>query len=175
MSIEWAIETYILAKDGNRPFLMPQAFADACELEMVVNTDAISFPSAARGLPAISDILVSRFNADYENVFTFCLLRPTPAARGHFACPWLVGMSARRDHAVRVGCGRYDWSFDGDLRVRKLTIRIDVMNVLPAATSGPVFTWLSALPYPWCTRQQALDGIPHIDALSPIEGFLRAS
>jgi len=175
MSIERAIKTYILAKDGNRPFLMPQAFADDCKLEMIVHTDAITFPSTAEGLQAISDTLVSRFAAEYENVFTFCLTRPTPAARENFTCPWLVGMSARRDQAVRVGCGHYDWHFDDALRVRKLIIRIDVMNVLPASTTGPVFAWLSALPYPWCTRQQALDGIPRIDALSPIKVFLQES
>ena len=95
MSIERAIQTYILAKDGNRPFLMRQAFANDCKLEMVVNTDAISFPSTADGLQAISNTLVSRFTADYENIFTFCLTRPTPAARENFTCPWLVGMSAR--------------------------------------------------------------------------------
>jgi len=39
-----AVRNYILAKDGNRPFLMRQAFAEDAELEMVVNTDAISFP-----------------------------------------------------------------------------------------------------------------------------------
>ena len=51
-----AVETYILAKDGNRPFLLKQAFAGDVGLEMVVMTDAISFPSTAAGLSAVKDI-----------------------------------------------------------------------------------------------------------------------
>ena len=54
-----AISTYILAKDSNRPQLMKRAFAGDCELEMVVNTDAISFPSSARGLEQITQVLVT--------------------------------------------------------------------------------------------------------------------
>ena len=52
-----AVSTYILAKDGNRPFLMRPVFAEDAELEMVVKTDAISFPSSAKGVSAIEDIL----------------------------------------------------------------------------------------------------------------------
>ena len=37
-----AISTYFHAKDGNRPHLMRRAFAEKAQLEMVVNTDAIS-------------------------------------------------------------------------------------------------------------------------------------
>jgi hypothetical protein len=48
-----AVSTYILAKDGNRPFLMRRAFANDAELEMIVKTDAISFPNSAKGLSAL--------------------------------------------------------------------------------------------------------------------------
>jgi hypothetical protein len=51
-----AVSTYILAKDGNRPFLMRRAFAENAELEMVVKTDAISFPSLAKGVSAIDSL-----------------------------------------------------------------------------------------------------------------------
>ena len=71
-----AISTYILAKDGNRPQLMKQAFVEDCELEMVVKTDAISFPSSAKGLEQITQVLVTGFGDQYENVRTFCLSRP---------------------------------------------------------------------------------------------------
>jgi hypothetical protein len=60
------LPTPFLAKDGNRPFLMRRAFAEHAELEMVVKTDAISFPSSARGMNAIEEILVRRFGVDYE-------------------------------------------------------------------------------------------------------------
>ena len=48
VSIEDAISTYILAKDGNRPFLMPQAFAPDAELSMQVKTDAIALTAPRR-------------------------------------------------------------------------------------------------------------------------------
>ena len=71
-----AISTYILAKDSNRPQLMKHAFAGDCELEMAVKTDAISFPNSAKGLEQITQILVTNFGDQYENVRTFCLSRP---------------------------------------------------------------------------------------------------
>jgi hypothetical protein len=43
-----AVSTYIQANDTNRPQLMTRAFAEDGELEMAVNTDAISFPSSAK-------------------------------------------------------------------------------------------------------------------------------
>ena len=77
------IGTYIHAKDGNRPCLMPRAFVDDVALEMVVKTDAISFPASASGLDAITDVLIRRFVQDYENVYTFCLAwDKRPAAGG---------------------------------------------------------------------------------------------
>ena len=103
-----AVSTYFFAKDGNCPHLMRRAFADDAELEMVVKTDAISFPEAATGVDAIENILGRRFADDFENVYTFGLTRPTAANRHHFPCHWLVGMSAKKNGPIRVGCGRYD-------------------------------------------------------------------
>ena len=103
-----AVSTYILAKDGNRPFLMRRVFAEDAELEIVVNTDAISFPSSAKGVSAIEDILVRRFGLDCENVYTFCLSQPSEANRRHFPCHWLVGNSAttvKYESAVGVTTG----------------------------------------------------------------------
>jgi hypothetical protein len=83
-------------------------------------------------------------------------------------------MSARQSGAVRVGCGHYGWHFgaDADGRVKKLVIDIEVMCVLPVEESEPIMQWLAALPYPRCSNIQALESIPAIDALRPIEGFL---
>ena len=169
-----AVSTYIFAKDGNRPFLIRRAFAEDAELETVVKTDAISFPSSARGVSAIEDILVRRFGLDYENVYTFCLSRPTKANRRHFPCHWLVGMSARSDGTIRIGCGRYDWYFSPDkaCRVEKLVIAIDVMKVFPASELAVTMNWLSSLPYPWCTPDQALRGAPAIDGFAAIKSYL---
>ena len=174
MSPAEAIETYIQAKDGNRPLLMRQAFAADAELEMVVKTDAISFPSSANGLEAIAEILVRRFAIDFENVYTFCLQRPGPAQDKHFHCNWLVGMSARSDGAIRVGCGRYDWSFESG-RVRKLVINIDVMNAFPKSDFDMIMGWLRAIPYPWCTSAETLRGIPELEGLAAIASYLDAA
>jgi hypothetical protein len=170
-----AISTYIQAKDTNRPQLMKQAFAGDCELEMAVRTDAISFPSSAKGLEQITQVLVTNFGDQYENVRTFCLSRPNSDYPPYFRCDWLLGMSARQGGAVRVGCGHYGWHFDSDddRRVKKLAIDIEVMCVLPAEGSKPIMQWLAALPYPWCSNVKARESIPAIDALQPIESFLR--
>jgi hypothetical protein len=168
-----AISTYIQAKDTNRPQLMKQAFAGDCELEMAVRTDAISFPSSAKGLEQITQVLVTNFGDQYENVRTFCLSRPNSDYPSYFRCDWLVGMSARQGGAVRVGCGHYGWHFGSDRRVKKLAIDIEVMCVLPAEGSKPIMQWLAALPYPWCSNVKARESIPAIDALQPIESFLR--
>lgn len=169
------IATYIRAKDGNRPLLIRQAFAKDSELEMNVKTDAISFPNSAKGLEAITDVLVCRFAANFENIFTFCLSQPSATDRRHFACHWLVGMSARVDGAVRVGCGSYEWHFDPDSfgLVDKLQINIDVMNVLPKTAFDPIMDWLSGIPYPWCTPDEAIRNIPSIEDLAAIEAYLR--
>jgi hypothetical protein len=169
-----AVSTYILAKDGNRPFLMRRVFAEDAELEMVVKTDAISFPSSAKGVSGIEDIL-RRFGLDYENVYTFCLSQPSEAHRRHFPCHWLVGMSAKNDGQVRVGYGRYDWYFgpDKECHVEKLVITIDAMKILPAAGLAASMNWLSGLPYPWCAPAEAVRDVPVIDGLAEIETYLK--
>jgi hypothetical protein len=168
-----AVATYILAKDGNRPFLMSRAFADNAELEMVVKTDAISFPGAAQGVKAIADILVHRFGIDCENVYTFCLSRPSDTEQHRFACHWLVGMSARSDGQVRVGCGRYDWTFGPGGKVEKLVIVIEAMTTFPATELAATMNWLSGLPYPWCTPGEVVKGMPKTEGFAAIEAYIR--
>jgi hypothetical protein len=170
-----AVSTYIFAKDGNRPFLMRRAFAGDAELGTVVKTDAISFPSSAKGLSAIEDIIVRRFGLDYENVYTFCLSQPSETNRRHFPCHWLVGMSARSDGQIRIGCGRYDWYFSPGEKclVEKLVIAIDVMKILPSTELAASMHWLSSLPYPWCSPDEAAEGMPAIEGLAEIKTYLK--
>jgi hypothetical protein len=104
-----AVETYILAKDNNRPYLIEGAFTADATLAMLVNTGTISFPPISNGLQTISDVLVRRFAQSYENVHTFCLAQPPRNDQVNFSCDWLVGMSEKDSRTVRVGCGRYDW------------------------------------------------------------------
>lgn len=170
------VSTYFLAKDGNRPFLMRRAFAKDALLEMVVKTDAISFPGSARGLAAIEDILCRRFANDFENVFTFCLARPTGANRRHFPCNWLVAMAEKNNGPIRVGSGRYDWYFSsGDPHlVERLIITIDVMQVLPTGELDQVMAWITSLPYPWCNADVVLEHMPAMDGLAPLTSYLEA-
>jgi hypothetical protein len=170
-----AISAYIFAKDGNRPFLMRKAFCEDAELEMVVKTDAISFPGSARGLRELEDVLVRRFGVDSENIHTFCLSRPSDANRRHFACHWLVGMSAKNGGQIRIGCGRYDWYFEPGVacRVEKLIIAIDVMKIFPATDLAASMDWLTRLPYPWCTPAEAVRSAPAIDGFAEIAAYLK--
>lgn len=170
-----AVSAYFYAKDGNRPFLMRRAFTPDVELEMVVKTEAISFPGKAKGLEAIEDVLGRRFANDMENVYTFCLSRPTQANRHHFPCHWMVGMSGKNNGPIRVGSGRYDWYFTADARclVRRLIITIDLMQVFPASSIDTIMGWLTALDYPWCTPADALENIPKIDGMAMVEQYLR--
>lgn len=172
-----AVATYILAKDNNRPFLMRHAFAEDASLEMLLKTDTISFPSSAKGLSEIENVLIRRFGIDYENVYTVCLSRPTEANLRHFPCHWLVGMSAKADGKVRVGCGRYDWFFSGTHQglVEKLVITIDVMESLPEATLVPTMNWLAKLPYPWCMPEEAVKDMPRTEGFGRLEAFVKHS
>ncbi len=171
-----AVTAYFHAKDGNRPFLMRRAFAPDVQLEMVVKTEAISFPSTAQGLAEVEEVLVRRIATDFENVYSFGLARPTEADRLRFSCPWLVAMSARSDGALRVGVGRYDWQFSPDARclVERLVITIDVMQVLPAAELDRIIGWVAGLPYPWCRPDEVIATMPANEALSPIARYLKA-
>lgn len=168
------IASYIRAKDENRPHLMSRAFADAATLRMIVNTEAISFPPLVHGREAITDVLVRRFNQTYENIRTFCLSSPPAFQRTAFSCAWLVGMSSKEDRVVRVGCGRYDWTFRAERPhlVEELTIAIDVMQLLPADTLASVVDWLEPLPHPWCSKQTLADRAPRLESLAPIRQWL---
>lgn len=168
------VSNYFLAKDGNRPHLASRIFADEAELKMVVNTDAVSFPESASGVDALKDILIRRFANDFENIYTFGLTRPTATNLQHFPCHWLVGMSVKRNGSARVGCGCYDWYFTPDERclAERLVITVDVMCVLPQTKLDDLMTWLSGLPYPWCTPEEAVSTMPSFSAMAMVKRYL---
>jgi len=51
------IETYLRAKDENRPYLMRHAFADTATLQLTAPTGSIAFPASSDGIGAITDVL----------------------------------------------------------------------------------------------------------------------
>lgn len=173
------IETYLRAKDGNRPHLMAHAFAPDATLHMTVKSDVIAFPACTEGAEAIADVLVRRFGQRYENVYSFYLTGSRPASDAtHYGCDWLVGMTDKLDAGVRVGCGSYRWAFgghDGERRIVSFTIAIESMELLAAETAQRVFDdWLVRLPYPWCTAAQAAEHMPAFAQLAPIRAYLAA-
>ena len=82
-------------------------------------------------------------------------------------------MSAKADGRLRLGCGRYDWHFDGEGRVEKLVILAEVMKVHEAGELTPIMNWLSALPYPWCSADLALARIPPSAELDDVRAYLK--
>jgi len=165
-SMKRNIETYILAKDGNRPHLMVEAFAKDAELSMLVKTGDIAFPSAAFGRDAIEAVLVRQFAAQYENVYTFCIT-DAPSETGVFVCDWLVCMTEKATGAVRLGFGEYEWTGDAGL-ISRLKITIEEMLVLDNDLAAPLLAWAETRPYPWCTLDQLIQDLPPIDALQRI-------
>ncbi|NTV56490.1 MAG: hypothetical protein HGA74_04315, partial [Deltaproteobacteria bacterium] len=50
-----SIFAYLRAKDQNRPHLMRWAFTDTATLNMIVKTEAISFPPLSNGIESITE------------------------------------------------------------------------------------------------------------------------
>ena len=169
-----SIAAYINAKDSNRPHLLDTAFTADASLRMHVLTDAISFPPALVGREAIADTLVRRFNQTYENIYTLCIGEPPEADAQIYSCDWFVAMSEKQSGAVRVGCGRYDWSFTANHnQVQSLEIRIVAMENFPAETLRSVMNVVTAMPYPWCGRQLAERALAGSTTLRRVLEFLR--
>jgi hypothetical protein len=169
-----AISAYILAKDGNRPHLMHDAFTEGALLTMDVRTDTIQFPQATIGREAIAELLVRRFNQTYENVYTFCLGAPPLAPVPVFECGWLVVMSEKATGRLRTGSGRYAWTFDRKTGlVSELAITIDGMLVLAPELVPAATAWARALPYPWCPLDAAESTMPDLHDLRALRQLLR--
>lgn len=170
-----AIEKYILAKDGNRPDLLRQAFTAEATVKMLVHTDTIAFPPDVEGFEAIADVLVRRFNQTYENIYTFCLGEPPLAGALAHTCKWLVGMSVKSTGEVRVGCGEYHWQFDPRSGlVSHLSITIEHMQVSPATELVPVMDWLQPLGYPWCQADEVIAQAPPLSHVAPVIEYLKS-
>ena len=145
---EAVLRSYFHAKDENRPHILERVFEPGAELVVVNHTATISFPARTVGREAITDVLVRNFGQTYENVYSFYLRRP-PVAAEAFSCGWLVAMSEKQSKSVRVGCGRYNWSFAkaAPHLATHLTLTIQAMQVLPPAELAAVLAWVQALNY----------------------------
>lgn len=168
MSLRQSIETYIRAKDGNRPHLLNSAFTANAELVMEVKTDEISFPTTVRGVDGISAVLVSQFAQRYENIYTICMGTP-PVDATEFRCTWLVCMTEKISGAVRVGFGGYEWLCEDESgKISKLKITIEEMKNLPGESSQLILHWVQTLPYPWCPHDVPAQHAPSIPSVQKI-------
>jgi len=172
-----AIAAYLRAKDENRPYLMERAFVPDATLAIVVKSEAIAFPPFTRGRDAITQLLVREFGRTYENVRTLCYGSPPRSTDGRHSCNWLVGMSAKDGGVIRVGVGRYDWTFaaPSPRHAERLDITIDLMQVLAADQLSAVTSWMFALPYPWCPIRTAFATAPRLGSLEPLRRWAEAT
>ena len=172
MSPEQLLRAYFRAKDENRPHLLVDVFAADARLEVLDRSGQIGFPGVTIGREGIADVLVRRFNQSYENIYSYYLARPHPTATV-FACDWLVGMTEKATRNVRVGCGRYDWTFRGDpvLSVSRLVIHIEQMLSLAPACANEVIGSMLRMNYPWTSADEVKRALS-LDGLDPIRAYV---
>jgi hypothetical protein len=163
------LRNYFHAKDENRPHLLKDVFSADADLEVVNSTTSIAFPAVTHGREAITEVLVRRFAQTYENIYSYYLSNP-PEQAPQFSCGWLVGMTERDTKNVRVGCGRYDWTFQAEVPylASRLVITIEAMQVLPPSHFEPVFEWLGRLSYPWSSVADVASHAPSFEPLAPV-------
>ena len=173
--LEAVMRTYFHAKDENRPHLLDEVFEENAVLHVHNASGAISFPSVTHGHAAIAAVLVSDFNRSYENICSFYLARP-PADATSFACAWLVGMTDKSTHDVRVGCGTYEWQLAATPAqlASQLVIRIEVMELLAASRLPQVLAWLRSVRYPWTSAAEILDRAPSLPELTAVLEWIRS-
>ncbi len=173
LSPDAVLRGYFCAKDENRPHVLSDVFSDDAELQVNNIAAKITFPALTRGREAIAEVLVRRFAQTYENIYSFYMARP-PMEATQFSCDWLVGMSEKDSKNVRVGCGRYDWTFqtDSPRLATHLAITIQAMQVLPPRQFEPIFAWLKQLNYPWSSAAKAKEAAPSIEMLAPVLQYL---
>jgi len=166
---ETVMRNYFHAKDENCPHLPERVFEPSAEVVVVNRADTIAFPARTVGRGAITDTFVRNFGQTYENVYSFYLRHPQAAVEA-FSCGWLVAMSEKQSKSVRVGCGRYDWSFAkaAPHLAMHLTITIQAMQVLSATELAAVLAWVQALNYPWCAVEDVVRESPSIELLAPV-------
>jgi hypothetical protein len=145
-----ALETYIDAKDNNRPGRIHEAFTADAVLTISLATSAIAFPAQVVGADAIAKTLVTDFGAQYTRCRTYYVCDSLDVHDGVIdALPWLVLMRETATGAFRVGHGVYRWTFDNTPAVSAFDIHIARMDVLPDADGALLGALQQGLDYPW--------------------------
>lgn len=172
MSAEKVLRNYFHAKDENRPHLLERVFCPDARLEIRNRSTRIHFPAVTVGREEIADVLVRRFNQAFENIYSFYLDRPQPGCEV-FSCDWLVAMTEKESRSVRVGCGRYDWTFQRTPTelASQLIITIETMLVLDASQASGTMRWPAELNYPWTSAGNVIPTLA-ADELAPVRAYL---
>ncbi|WP_261842464.1 hypothetical protein [Aliamphritea ceti] len=169
------IEAYLIAKDNNKPHLMPQVFIQDAELRMQVDSNNINFPPKVSGEAEITATLVQRFNEAHQNIYTFCLpeslSESMPDEQGYVTCRWFVCMQDKRSTEIKIGAGWYRW-YAGDQQIERLDIEIQQMNLSLADKQSVIFSWAQRLPWPWCSAEIAVETLPCISEMDALREFL---
>ena len=167
------LRNYFRAKDENRPHLLAGVFSADATLEVRNRASEIAFPAFTEGRAAIADVLVRTFGQTYENVYSFYMARPASDTQT-FTCDWLVVMSEKNSKNVRVGCGRYDWTFAPDAAglATSLVISIEAMLVLPPESLEPTYRWMAELEYPWSSAMAVGAAMSSVEPLAQVVRYL---
>jgi succinate dehydrogenase hydrophobic anchor subunit len=83
-------------------------------------------------------------------------------------------MTDKESRSVRVGCGRYDWTFQRApvVLATRLIITIEAMVALDRSLAAAVLDWLNKLEYPWTSAVDVIRTLPQGD-LDAISGYVR--
>ncbi|WP_428024706.1 hypothetical protein [Arcobacter sp.] len=163
------ISKYIYAKDNNKPYLMKDVFKDSGKLDIVLNSQNISFPSRSDGLEKIIKVLIKDFNKNFENIFTLCFEDTIVIEKNTLGCNWFVFMSDKDTEEIRLGYGTYLWKFD--TLVEELNITIKSMDIL-SKKDTKIFPWIENVPYPWCNSNIFLNSMNNLEVLYQIKNEL---
>lgn len=162
-----AIETYLEARDSQRPSLIADAFGEKGKVQIHTKTDAIYFPGEILGREAIARALVTQLAERFGSLRTLCIGEP-PHGNASFECGWITCMTERDVGGVLVGCGRYQWQTEPDsAALASLVVTIDTMTKLDDEDRVRGREWIHMLPHPWCAADQLRD-IPDIPPIRDI-------
>ena len=83
-------------------------------------------------------------------------------------------MTEKESKNVRVGGGRYDWTFESEEPqvAGDLVITIEAMQVLPPGELETIFAWLRRLSYPWSCATEVAQYAPRIELLAPVLQYI---
>lgn len=147
------ITTYIKAKDTNKPHLMKYVFKKDASLEMIVNSENISFPSKVNGIENITNTLIKDFSLKFENVYTICLENTIKEKNDFLVCDWVVFMNDRSTNEIKIGFGSYIWEKEDNL-IKSLEIKIEQMDLIESSYLDEIMDIVESLPYPWCLSEE---------------------